>query len=256
MALRYESKLVNLKGLPDLSQETIEVYWELQHLSKVKDESCYYRTKTSDIDSYSNTLEYLERQVVVIVQSEHLTFLNRNTSILHLFANVAVLHIYIFMRDLPRGLPFRWLIADQLRNELECLDIETLLVPYPEMVLWILIIGGVGAIGASNKEWFANALAEACQALELRGGSEISFTLKEFFWSGLYRSPVTTPFWNDVAQAQGMVRGYEVRRLTIMCLRILSTRLPRSRSYVLLESQLFNTICITPAFQLCFKKGR
>jgi len=214
LALRYKSKLVNLTGLLDLSQETIEMYWGLQHLSKMKDESCYYRTDTSDIDSYSDTLEYLERQVVAIVQSEHLPFPNQNTSILHLFANAAILHIYIFMRDLPRGLPFRYLISDRIRNELECLDIKALLMPYPEMMLWILIMGGVGAIGASDKGWFARTLAESCQALGLRGGNEIAFTLSEFFWSELYRSPVNAPFWNDVAREQGMVGGYEVRRLT------------------------------------------
>lgn len=214
LTLRYKSKLINLTGLPDLSQETIEVYWALQHLSRVKDEACYYRTDTSDIPSYSDTLEYIERQVVAIVQSEHLSLPSQNTSILHLFATAAVLHIYICMRDLPRGLQFRYLLADRLRNELECLDIGALLVPYPEMVLWVLILGGMGAIGAPSKEWFANILADSCRALGLRGGNEIAFTLKDFFWSELYRSPVTAPFWNDVARAQGMAGGYEVRRLT------------------------------------------
>lgn len=213
MALRYKSKLANLTGFPELSTETIEVYWELQHLSKVKDEFCYQKEGTSDIDSYSDTLEYLERQIVAIIQSESLMLPKQETSILHLFSNAAILHIYIFMRDLPRGLPFRYLIADRIRCELEALDIQSLLTPYPEMLLWILIMGGVGAIGASNKAWFAKVFAESCQTLGLRGGNEIAFTLKEFFWSELYRSPVTAPFWSDVAKVQG-VGGYEVRRLT------------------------------------------
>ncbi|TVY62891.1 hypothetical protein LSUE1_G009195 [Lachnellula suecica] len=158
LALRYKSKLANLTCLPALSQDAIEVYWELQHLSAVKDEAVLYEGKTSDIDSYSDSLEYLERQVVAILHSEHLTSPSRNTSILHLFATAAILHIYIFMRDLPRGLPFRYLMAERLRNEIESVDIEMLLAPYPELVLWILIMGGVGAIGASNKNWFANVL--------------------------------------------------------------------------------------------------
>jgi len=213
LALRYKSKLSHLTGLPELSTETIEVYWELQHLSKVKDEVCYQRTETTDIDSYSDTLEYLERQIVALMQSEHLALPKQETSILHLFSNAAILHIYIFMRDLPRGLPFRYLIADRIRLELEELDIQALLTPYPEMLLWILIMGGIGAIGAPTKTWFANIFADSCRTLGLRGGDEIALTLKEFFWSEQYRSPVTAPFWNDVAKAQG-VGGYEVRRLT------------------------------------------
>lgn len=48
----------------------------------------------------------------------------------------------------------------------------------------------------------------------LRGGDEIAFSLAEFFWSDLYRSPVTAGFWNDLALAQGIDGGYEVRRFT------------------------------------------
>lgn len=214
LALRYKNKLANLTGLLQLSRDSVEVYWKLRNLSQVKDEACYYQPRDSDIDSYSDTLEYLERQVVAILHSEDLTLSGQNTSILRLFATAFILHIYIFMRDLPRGLPFFYVLAGRLRDELEFLDIEALLVPYPEMLLWILIMGGVGAIGSSNKAWFAKVLAESCLALGIRGGNEIAFTLKEFFWSELYRSPVTAPFWNDVARAQGMTGGYEVYRLT------------------------------------------
>ena len=75
-------------------------------------------------------------------------------------------------------------------------------------------MGGFGGIGTSNRGWFANLLAEVCSLSGLRGGNEIAFTLTEFLWLELYRSPFTMGFWNDVAVAQGVERGYEVERLT------------------------------------------
>jgi hypothetical protein len=85
---------------------------------------------------------------------------------------------------------------------------------YPEMMLWVLIMGGLGGIGTPSRGWFANLVAEVCSVSGLRGGNEVAFTLAEFLWSELYRSPVTMGFWNDVAVAQGINEGYEVRRLT------------------------------------------
>jgi len=75
-------------------------------------------------------------------------------------------------------------------------------------------MGGLGGIGTSSLEWFANLVSEVCSVSGLRGGNEIAFTLAEFIWSELYRSPATMEFWNDVAVPQGIDRGYEVRRFT------------------------------------------
>jgi hypothetical protein len=38
--------------------------------------------------------------------------------------------------------------------------------------------------------------------------------LAGFLWTELYRTPVTIGFWNDVARAQGIEGGYDIRTLT------------------------------------------
>jgi hypothetical protein len=140
LAHRYRAKLYNLSGLQHLSYETIDVYHQLCHLTGLKDAaSCYSDPKIEQM-SYTDLTDYLERRVVRITQSEELkvpTLSNR--AIFALFGNAALIHLYIFMRDLPRGLPFLHLLSSRIRHVLETEDTSRLELQYPEMMLWIFI---------------------------------------------------------------------------------------------------------------------
>jgi hypothetical protein len=214
LAIRYKDKLFNLTGFKDLSEETIDIFWSLRKLSALKEVASCHPDQNVEMVFYGDMLEQLERRVVLMVQHEALLFPTPDIAIYQAFGYAVLLHIYMFMRDFPRGLGIFHLLSTRLRRLLEGANIHLLYVQYPEMMLWILIIGGLGGIGTSCQGWFANLVAEVCSVSGLRGGNEVAFTLVEFLWSELYRSPVTMGFWNDVAVAQGIDRGYEVRRFT------------------------------------------
>jgi hypothetical protein len=152
--------------------------------------------------------------VVALLLSEVVRSGKPKLSIFKLFANAVIFHINMFMRDLPRGLPFYNLLSDRLRVNLEAVDLVYLHKEYPEMILWILLMGGLGSSGTPNRQWYANLFAEICISSGLRGGNAISHALAGFLWTELYRTPVTIGFWNDVARAQGIEGGYDVRTLT------------------------------------------
>lgn len=214
LAIRYKVKLFNLTGLRDLSDETIAVYWDLRKLSALKEVASCRPDRHVEMAFYSDTLELLERRVIQIARHKDLLYPATDLVIYHLFADAVILHIYLFMRDLPRGLPFFHLMSSTLRQLLECLDVQRFYIQYPEMMLWILVMGGLGAIGTSSRTWFASLVAEICSISGLRGVEDVALILEEFLWCEMYRSPVTSGFWNDVAEAQGIHEGYEVRRLT------------------------------------------
>lgn len=50
--------------------------------------------------------------------------------------------------------------------------------------------------------------------LGVHGGNDIAAILSEFFWSELYRSPMTMGLWTGVAKAQGFEGGFVVRKLS------------------------------------------
>jgi hypothetical protein len=213
LAFLYKAKLMHNTSLHDLSEELIEVYWVMRNVTGLKEVAIHLMQKVEFV-SYSDMVERLERRVIALLQSEVLKSPGQNVSIFLLFGNAALLHIYMFMRDFPRGLPFFHLIAARLRTSIEGADMAYLHMDYPEMMLWILMMGGLGSTGTPNRGWYANLMAKACMAAGLRGGNGIAYALAEFLWSELYRSPVTIGFWNDVARVQGMDGGYDVRKLT------------------------------------------
>lgn len=179
-------KLFNLTGLHALNEDSIEVHWGLRNLSALKDEtSCLLVAKVDGLP-YSNILEVLEHRLNTIVQDKNLvTPIQQHLAIYSLFANAAILHIYMFLRDLSRGLPFFHLLSLRIRTVLEMADISRL------KTWWILLMGGLCGAENSERGWFAAVLADFCLELGVHGGNEITVMLSEFIWSGLYRSPVT-----------------------------------------------------------------
>jgi hypothetical protein len=112
------------------------------YLSELKESASCYLVPRAEMISYSDMLELLERRVVRIVLSDELrsTTVNvSNCAVFSLFGNASLLHIYMFMRDLPRGLPFLQLLSSRIRQILEREDIQRLKLQYPEMMLWIFI---------------------------------------------------------------------------------------------------------------------
>jgi transcription factor-like protein len=168
-----------------------------------------------EYQSWSDMVERIERRVIELLQSKIVKSGNPKVSIFQLFGYAAIIHIYMFMRDIPRGLPFFILISGRLRSSIEALNLEQLHKVYPEMVIWILLMGGLGSSGGPNRGWYAKRFAETCMAAGLRGGNSIAYALAEYLWSDLYRSPVTIGFWNEAARAQGMNGGsFDVKRIT------------------------------------------
>jgi hypothetical protein len=192
----------------------VDIYWGLHNLSAFKDEASCLPVAQADSLPYSDILERLERRLVAIIQAKDLINPVQDLAIYVLFANAAILHIYIFLRDLSRGLAFSHLISFRIRNVLELVDVSRLKNQYPEMMLWILMMAGLCGAETSERSWFATLVADFCLELGVHGGNEIAAMLSEFLWTELYRSPMTIGFWNDVAKAQGFEGEYAVRKLS------------------------------------------
>jgi hypothetical protein len=141
LAMLYEAKLLHCTGLLDLSKETMNAYWGIRNVTSLKDMVIHFRKKV-EVMSYSDMFERLERRIIAVVQSEVLKSGDQNSSIFVVFGNAALIHIYMFMRDIPRGLPFFHLLSARIRTTIEAADLAHLHREYPEMMLWILMMGG------------------------------------------------------------------------------------------------------------------
>lgn len=142
--------------------------------------------------------------LVRIVHQDIPTSSNQNALIFRLFGNAALAHVVMFMREIYERHFFSELLSSRIRTNVEDIDMPSFQLQYPEMMLWILIMGGfgsIGSIGTDNQWWFAKVVAEACLAQGIARTNEIAFFLSEFFWTDLYHLPIYTEFWDDVATA-------------------------------------------------------
>ncbi len=168
-----------------------------------------------EIDSYTDMVERLERQTVTIVQSDFLAQLEDNNAIFLLFGNAALIHIYLFMRDMPGGLPLAAKLSTRIFTILSFLSpptFQTLQAVFPELMLWVFIMAGIGGIKTPNREYFARLTAQSSRQLGVDDADQLAGYLGEWLWSQLYRAPVTSNFWSAVGVARGKVgTGWETR---------------------------------------------
>jgi hypothetical protein len=200
-------------GSIHLSHETVGIYLEFRYLSALKDDASCRLGANLDGIAHDDILELLERRLIAIIQDELMIHPTPELSIYPIFAYAAIIHSYLLVHDLSRGLPFINLMSRRIRDLLESIDITQLTVPYPEMMLWVLIMAGIGGNDATELHWFAKLVAELCLTIGIHGGVQIASMLEGFIWSELYRSPMTMTFWNDVARSEGFKGSYEVKKL-------------------------------------------
>jgi hypothetical protein len=208
-ALRYKNKLSNLTNLSSLAEETISTHLAIRSLTTLKDTICFSTTPSNgaqDFETSAHTIESLERRCLSIIQSSLLNLYSSShvQAIYPLFGNASLIHIMIFMRESPRRLPFARILSNRIRDCLDCIDINRAQIQYPELLIWVLIMGGLGGVGTDNQMWFAGLLARAAKAVGMVGVQDIEMVCREWLWTGLYVDEVSEGFWADFEVAQGM----------------------------------------------------
>jgi hypothetical protein len=199
----------------DLSEELVTLLEELRTLSYLKEKAAYSLAEGEEIDSisFTDTADHLERRLVPLAQLGPVFNQPLHCSIFVIFGYAALIHLYLFIRDCSKDLPFSHLLSRRIRTVLTRVDTQQLETQLPEMMLWIYIMGGLSGSPSLERTWFADRAAHFCRESGLCGTEQIKDMLEDFLWSDLYRSPVTERFWKELAKAQDSVVGYEVRRM-------------------------------------------
>jgi hypothetical protein len=206
-ALRYRTRLSNLTGLQELAEETIDVYRILRNLIAEK-----YKTSSSQEmrirkEEFELHVDQLTHRLINIVQYKFPKSPNQNALIFGLFGYAALAHVMTFICNPARRGAVLQLISTRIRATLEVIDVRSFQVAYPEMMLWIIMVGGLASTWTDNQRWFAELLSESCLAAGISKMTELALFLSEFLWSDSYLGPACKEFWDDVAVAQAMKAG-------------------------------------------------
>jgi hypothetical protein len=194
--------MFNLTGLHALSKETIEVYRDLRRLIADKEPSAgflkmgiaYPDFISLQLDSYQ-----LMYRLIALVQYK-VPDSNWNALIFGLFGNAGLLHILMLTCNAPLPLRGRILISTRIQASLGMINVPAFQIAYPEMMLWIIMIGGMASIGSEDNSWFIKLLAESCRVAGIAGTTELALFLTEFLWSEFYLGPIFNEFWADVTK--------------------------------------------------------
>lgn len=212
-ASRYKTKLSNLTSMEDLSQKTIEAYYLLRYLVDEKDKLYWIPpppgTRITKADFQLGT-DQLMRRLTNIVQYEVPDSSKPNALIYGLFGNAALTHSVAFVCKPSRvGSPVQ-LSVERIRASLEMINLPAFQVAYPEMMLWVIMVGGLASITTVHQEFFTKILADACLAVGINNPTEeLPVFLADFLWSVFYNNPAAKGFWADVVTVQAQVTGGE-----------------------------------------------
>jgi hypothetical protein len=166
--------------MQELSHETIEIYCILRHLiAKEERNGPSLKPRTTEGGTFEWLRGYpdpLVHRLIALAQYQLPQSPNQNNAIIYkLFGNAGLAHIVMLTRNGPPWVYIPKLISSRIRTMSTrirtCLE-ETycprpLQEAYPEMLLWIIMMGGLGSIGTEEQEWFSELLAEFCLLLIL-----------------------------------------------------------------------------------------
>jgi hypothetical protein len=205
-ASRYRTKLFNLTNMEDLSEMTIKAYYLLRYLVDEK-EKLYCippppGTRITKEDFQLGT-DHLMRQLTNIVQYNIPKTSKSNALIYGLFGYAALTHAVAFVCKPSRiGSPVQ-ISVERIRARLEVINIPAFQIAYPEMMLWIILVGGLASITTVHRDFFINILADACLATGINNPiEELPIFLADFMWSAFYINPAAKGFWDQVSAAQ------------------------------------------------------
>jgi len=209
IGLRYRIRLSNLTGLEDLAQEIVEIYHILRHLiaeMQYREEAQTQNPRISKEDFELYT-EQLMHRLINLVQYKTSDPINQDVLIFKLFGDAALAHVTNFICTPARRGSVLELMSIRLRVTLEVINVRAFQISYPEMMLWIMMVGGLAANGTPNHDWFVRLLSESCLAAGIKKVTELGILLSEFLWSDSYLHPVCKNFWDDVSAALAMAVG-------------------------------------------------
>lgn len=89
---------------------------ELHNLSRLKEDAAIQlEGEVVKNVPFSDTVECLKHRIVLLTQLEPISKPSQNLAIYILFGYAALVHMYIFMCDLSKDLPFCYLLSSRIR---------------------------------------------------------------------------------------------------------------------------------------------
>lgn len=200
--------LARTMGLSERQEGLVKIFQQMRQLSGFVSAS-NISNKKALIASFSERVFILERQLLLLsVSDDPLTTSAMESFINGACRNAAFIYIYVALREVPLGGHLYSTFVGRLRSALD--GTGFMLVwsnTHPTMLLWVLVIGGMAAIGRPERSWFVSQLVGVCMILKLQSLQGMKRILRDITWvEGLYDGLMKT-LWTEIESHLGSVKS-------------------------------------------------
>lgn len=187
--LAFCTRLLNFTGQQHSSQLAANILWGLRNISLLKDTANVTESLSYESISFSDRVELIERETEKLLhgtlQNNEPGYAPKRPSpnlIFTLFAYATLIYINTVLRDLvPSFITVILAQRLELGLDLEDTELNILLGTFPELMLWMLFLGG-GAARPNSKIWFAKTASKILRMQKLEEEPDITAASTSFLW--------------------------------------------------------------------------
>lgn len=188
-ALAFCTRLVNFTGQQKLCDLAARIFWGLRNLSLLKETANMTEGLSCESISFSDRVELIERETENLLHdalqdnNPNPGPKNPSPSVMFvLFAYSTLIYINSIFRELVPSF-ITMILAHRLEISMDIEDSELniLLGTFPELMLWILFLGG-GASRPKSKIWFAKTASKILRVQKLEEETDITAASMSFLW--------------------------------------------------------------------------
>jgi hypothetical protein len=182
-----------------LSTSMPEIFADLQYLSSVLESKNLFSIAHMDSMWYSDKVYLVQRNIVY-------SSLDPEQEPLHTACYIAgSIYVNSYLRDLGFHSGVIALLVTKLKDFLE----DKMLVAvggYDEdelvMNVWILVVGGISAMGKPERGWFVERLKRVCEAFKVETASQVEEALRKIVWSRDWNDALEE-MWQELSEPIG-----------------------------------------------------
>jgi hypothetical protein len=188
-ALALCTRLANFTGDQTPSNLAARIFWGLRNLSVLKETANVTEGLSYESITFSDRVELIERETENLLHDTLQVTAPGSapkkpspTLLFTLFAYATLIYINSAFRELvPSFITMSLAHRLELSMDIEDTELNILLGTFPELMLWILFLGG-GAARPRSKIWFAKSASKILRVQKLEEERGITAASTTFLW--------------------------------------------------------------------------
>ncbi|KAK9328606.1 hypothetical protein V1520DRAFT_207338 [Lipomyces starkeyi] len=163
-----------------LHRDVNTVFSYLCQLSSIKRES---QSTSEESLAFAERMDFAEQAIAqLLVDSTAADYDDSNGSLARSFGLASTIYLYIVLREIPLSFFIIGQLVNNLKAALEFDVFASVLPQWANKLFWVLVVGGLAALGCPEQSWFVARLSAWCGNFTQSIDEAVQIVLKESCW--------------------------------------------------------------------------